>query len=86
MLTPQFAQAAPQQVLLVRYTRILLPAQFCFFAGGLFGAAQMATAAGPAARCGVALERLDSRQNQCAMPPCATLNRAASRPLATTYA
>lgn len=32
----------PQQVLLVRYTRILLPAQFCFFAGGLFGAAQMA--------------------------------------------
>ena len=32
----------PQQQLLVRYTRILLPAQFCFFAGGLFGAAQMA--------------------------------------------
>lgn len=31
-----------QQVHLVRYTRILLPAQFCFFAGGLFGAALMA--------------------------------------------
>lgn len=32
----------PQQDLMIRYTRILLPAQFCFFAGGLFGAAQMA--------------------------------------------
>jgi putative peptidoglycan lipid II flippase len=31
-----------QQRLLVRYTRILLPAQLFFFAGGLFGAVQMA--------------------------------------------
>jgi putative peptidoglycan lipid II flippase len=33
---------AEQQRLLVRYTRILLPAQLFFFAGGLLGAAQMA--------------------------------------------
>ncbi|TPW08393.1 MAG: hypothetical protein FD129_2445, partial [bacterium] len=33
---------AEQQRLLVRYTRILLPAQLFFVAGGLFGAVQMA--------------------------------------------
>lgn len=33
---------AEQQRLLVRYTRILLPAQLFFFAGGLLGAVQMA--------------------------------------------
>ncbi len=31
-----------KQELLVRYTRILIPAQFFFFTGGLFGAVQMA--------------------------------------------
>lgn len=54
LLTAAFVFAAPlcrlfahgfndaQQAMLVRYTRILLPAQLFFFAGGLLGAIQMA--------------------------------------------